>query len=77
MMWLVYIVMLYSEDFAVEYLKFKTRDECFEFIKNPDNSLLLGIEVGSRAGFDDTVVAIGCIPDNVLERTEEREKIHI
>ena len=68
MKWLIVFTMLEADPFAVKTLKFETQNECKQYINNPDNSDVLAIEVIAKAGFNDTVVNVACMPKNKITR---------
>jgi hypothetical protein len=64
MEWLIVFVMMTADPFAVKTLSFDTQNECKQYINDPANSDTLAIEVISKAGFNDEIVAVACMPRN-------------
>jgi hypothetical protein len=68
MKWLIVFTMLETDPFAIKTLKFETQNECKEYINNPDNSDVLAIEVIAKAGFNDTLLSVACMPANIITK---------
>lgn len=68
MKWLIVFTMLEADPFAVKTLSFDTQNECKQYINDPANSDTLAIEVISKAGFNDEIVAVACMPKNKITR---------
>jgi|TARA_Y100000289_G_C3863726_1_gene119895 hypothetical protein len=63
MKWLIVMTLLYADPFAVETLKFDTKEECVKYVMNVDNAQTLAIEVIAKAGFHDRVTSVLCLPE--------------
>ena len=71
MTWFVVFFMATIDPFAVKTLKFETRNECVDYVNNPSNSSRLAIEVIAKAGFNDDILAVVCLPENDIPEDEE------
>lgn len=61
--------MVIAEPFAVERLKFDTELECLQYLHS--NPSTLAIEVIDRAGFNDELVDVQCIPDYKIKKDKK------
>ena len=70
MNWIIVVTMSVTEPFSIPTLKFETKPECVEYVMNPENSDRLAIEVIAKAGFNEEVTAVLCLPEinNTLTR---------
>ena len=60
--------------FDIPYLEFETRNECVDYVNDPNNASRLAIEVIDVAGFNDQLLAVVCLPENeVREHLNETE----
>ena len=60
--------------FDIPYLEFETRNECVDYVNDPNNASRLAIEVIDVAGFNDRLLAVVCLPENeVREHLNETE----
>ena len=60
--------MTIAEPFAIERLKFSYENQCLEYLTNPSNASTLAIEVIERAGFNDEILDVQCVPDYKIEK---------
>ena len=68
MKWFILFVMLEADPFAVMTLPFNTEKECKTYINDPVNADRLAIEVISKAGFEDTIMVVACLPNNKIPK---------
>jgi hypothetical protein len=73
MKWLIVFFMMEADSFAVKRLPFETQKECLAYINNPANSDALAIEVISRAGFNDVINDVACMPANRITKDQLNE----
>jgi len=73
MNWLIVITMAIAEPFAIPILEFSTKNECVDYVMNPANSDRLAIEIIGKAGFNDEIIAVLCLPEtnHLIEREYE------
>lgn len=71
MTWFIVFFMASVEPFAVPTLEFATRNDCVDYANNPSNSSRLAIEVIAKAGFNDTILAVACLPEYDIPKNEE------
>jgi len=71
MTWFIVFFMANIEPFAMKGKTFETRDECIVYVNNPSNASTLAIEVIAIAGFNDTITAIACLPENEIPKHEK------
>lgn len=70
MKWLIVFYMAAAEPFSVNTLEFESRNLCVDYVNNPSNANRLAIEVISIAGFNDTIQAVVCLPENEIKDSE-------
>ena len=58
--------MLEADPFAVKTIKFDTKNECMEYVLDPSKASTLAIEVIAKAGFNDIIKAVVCLPENEI-----------
>ena len=68
MKWFIVFVMVEANPFAVMSLPFDTQNECKGFINDPVNADRLAIEVIAKAGFEDKITVIACLPNNKIPK---------
>ena len=73
MTWFIVFFMASVDPFAVKTIKFETRNECVDYVNDPSNSSTLAIEVIAKAGFNDEILAVVCLPENDIPKPEEVE----
>ena len=73
MKFLIIITMAVADPFIVPILEFGSKDECVEYVMDPNNSDRLAVEVIAKAGFNDEITAVLCLPEtqNLVERENE------
>ena len=73
MKFLIIITMAIADPFIVPVLEFGSKDECVKFVMDPTNSDRLAIEVIAKAGFNDEITAVLCLPEtqDLVERNNE------
>ena len=73
MKFLIIITMAVADPFIVPILEFNSKDECVKYVMNPNNSDRLAVEVIAKAGFNDEITAVLCLPENqkVVEIPDE------
>ena len=73
MTWFIVFFMANVDPFAVRTLEFETYNECVAYVNNESNASRLAIEVIDRAGFNDEILTIACLPEHDVpeERTQE------
>lgn len=59
--------MVNAEPFAVKTMKFDTMNECIDYVNDPSNANVLAIEVIAKAGFNDTIVSVGCVDESKVK----------
>jgi len=64
MKWLIVIASLNLDPWAIQTLKFDTKEECVKYVNNVENADVIAIEVIAKGGFNDRVTAIMCLPEN-------------
>ena len=68
MSWVILFTMTIAEPFAIERLKFSYENQCLEYLTNPSNASTLAIEVIERAGFNDEILDVQCVPDYKIKK---------
>lgn len=70
MKWLIIIVMAKAQPIQIPVLEFQTRNECVSYVNNPLNSDRLAVEVIAKAGFNDEIIQVACLPkaNDIIER---------
>ena len=58
MIWMIFVAMTNAESFAIPILEFETKNECIEYVNNPENSDRLAVEVIAVAGFNDIITEV-------------------
>ena len=73
MNWLIIITMAIAEPFAIPVLEFNSKNECVDYVMDPENSDRLAVEVIAKSGFNDEVIAVLCLPEknNLIKREYE------
>ncbi len=71
MTWFIVFFMASVDPFAVKTLEFETKNECVDYVNNPSNSNRLAIEVIDKAGFNDEILHVVCLPKNDIPEPEE------
>ena len=61
MIWMIFVAMTNADSFAIPMLEFETKNECIEYVNNPENSDRLAVEVIAIAGFNDTITEVSCL----------------
>lgn len=70
-MWFIVFFMATMEPFAVKTLEFDVRHECVDYVNDPANSNRLAIEVIAKAGFNDEILAVVCLPASDIPEPEK------
>ncbi len=64
MQWLIVLITLNTPDpWAIQTLKFESKNKCVEYVNNAKNHGTLAIEVIAKGGFNDRIEAIMCLPE--------------
>ena len=73
MNWLIIAVMTTAQPFSIPTLKFDSKQECVKYVLDPNNSDRLAVEVIAKAGFNDKLINVLCLPENnnMIEREYE------
>ena len=73
MKFLIIITMAVAVPFIVPRLEFGSKDECVNYVMDPKNSDRLAVEVIAKAGFNDEITAVLCLPEtqDLVERENE------
>ena len=73
MKFLIIITMAVADPFIVPILEFGSKDECVDYVMDPANSDRLAVEVIAKAGFNDEITAVLCLPEtqDLVERENE------
>ena len=61
MIWMIFVATAMGEPFAIPILEFETKNECIEYVNNPENSDRLAVEVIAVAGFNDIITEVSCL----------------
>ena len=61
MIWMIFVGMSIGEPFAIPILEFETKNECIEYVNNPENSDRLAVEVIAVAGFNAQITEVSCL----------------
>lgn len=72
MKFLIIVTMAIADPFIVPILEFSSKDECVKYVMNPKNSDRLAIEIIGKAGFNDEITSVLCLPEtqNIVKRKE-------
>ena len=66
--------MVETQPFEIPILKFETKNECVDYVMNPLNSDRLAIEVIAKAGFNNEISAVLCLPEiNNIIKNEKHQ----
>ena len=73
MKFLIIVTMAVADPFIVPILEFGSKDECVNYVMDPKISDRLAVEVIAKAGFNDEITAVLCLPEtqNIVERENE------
>ena len=73
MNFLIIVTMAVADPFIVPMLEFGSKDECVNYVMDPKNSDRLAVEVIAKAGFNDKITAVLCLPEtqDLVERENE------
>lgn len=73
MSFIIIVTMALADPFIIPILEFASKDECVDYVMNPSNSDRLAVEVIAKAGFNDEITAVLCLPENqtVVEVPDE------
>ena len=65
--------MAVADPFILPILEFGSKDECVDYVMDPKNSDRLAVEVIAKAGFNDSITSVLCLPENqnVVEVPDE------
>ena len=58
MKFLIIVTMALADPFIIPILEFNSKEECVEYVMNPDNSDRLAVEVIAKAGFNDSITSV-------------------
>ena len=73
MIWMIFVGMTIGEPFAIPILEFETKNECIEYVNNPENSDRLAVEVIAVAGFNDTITEVSCLDKKEIHKRIRQE----
>lgn len=73
MTWFIVFFMASVDPFAVKTLPFYSRNECVSYVNDPSNSSRLAIEVIDKAGFNDLILAVVCLPESEIPDNGEEQ----
>ena len=68
MIWMIFVAITNAESFAIPILEFETKNECIEYVNNPENSDRLAVEVIAVAGFNDTITEVSCLDKKEIHK---------
>jgi|TARA_B100000035_G_scaffold115092_1_gene97489 hypothetical protein len=73
MKFIIIVMMSYADPFIIPILEFNSKEQCVEYVMNPANSDRLAVEVIAKAGFNDEITGVLCLPENqnVVEVPDE------
>ncbi len=73
MKFLIIVTMAVADPFILPILEFGSKDECVDYVMDPKNSDRLAVEVIAKAGFNDSITSVLCLPENqnVVEVPDE------
>lgn len=73
MKFLIIITMMVADPFIIPVLEFDSKDECVNYVMNPENADRLAIEVIAKAGFEDRITSVLCLPEtqNLVEKEKK------
>ncbi len=63
---MIFVALTSGDPFAIETLKFDYENQCKDYVMNPANKQVLAIEVIARAGFNNPIAQIYCVPEQKL-----------
>ena len=65
--------MAIADPFIIPTLEFGSKQECVKYVMNPANSDRLAIEVIAKAGFNDQITAVLCLPEtqNIVKKDKK------
>ena len=66
MIWMIFVAITNAESFAIPILEFETKNECIEYVNNPENSDRLAIEVIGIAGFNAQITELSCLNKSAI-----------
>lgn len=61
--WIIVVTMTVTNPFAIPLLEFETKSDCVKYVMNPENSDRLAVEIIAKAGFNEQVIAVMCLPE--------------
>ena len=69
MKWLIFFTMAIADPFVLTspLLHFESRNECVDYVNDPSNASTLAIEVIGHAGFNDTILQVGCMSEDKVK----------
>ena len=73
MSFIIIVTMALAAPFIIPILEFGSKEECVDYVMDPKNSDRLAVEVIAKAGFNDEITAVLCLPEtqNIVERENE------
>ena len=73
MSFIIIVTMALADPFIIPILEFGSKEECVDYVMDPKNSDRLAVEVIAKAGFNDKITAVLCLPEtqNIVERENE------
>jgi|TARA_B100000035_G_scaffold295281_1_gene286244 hypothetical protein len=73
MSFIIIVTMALADPFIIPILEFGSKEECVDYVMDPKNSDRLAVEVIAKAGFNDEITAVLCLPEtqNIVERENE------
>ena len=66
MIWMIFVAITNAESFVIPILEFETKNECIEYVNNPENSDSLAIEVIGIAGFNAQITELSCLHKSAI-----------
>jgi len=73
MTWFIVFFTASVDPFAVKTLPFYSQNECVSYVNDPSNSSRLAIEVIDKAGFNDLILAVACLPESEIPEDGEEQ----
>ena len=73
MSFIIIVTMALADPFIIPILEFGSKEECVDYVMDPKNSDRLAVEVIAKAGFNDEITAVLCLPEtqDLVERENE------
>jgi hypothetical protein len=73
--WFIFVTVTLAQPFHIETLQFDTKEQCVQYVNNPQNADRLAIEIIDIVGFNDAPTSILCLPEtqNIFKKEQTND----